>query len=147
MLPRTLITIVVWMVVASPSLGEDAPAKTSIRLYKVADLVSNNLSETVASQISLEEWRSENKETIQALDRLASLVKAMSSTELSRVEPYPATLSLVIRHTAEGHREIDEMLELLRKANEPTIQLTCELIDVSRLKSLPEDQVERIQNS
>ena len=144
MLPRVLSSCALLMIAASPLLGEEPLPATSIQVYHVGDLVSfSALHETIQRQVSPMEWQSQDTQTIQSLDRLASLVTTMCSTKLAKVEPYPETLSLVVRDTAEGHREIAQLLKQLRTGNEPSIQLTCQLIcepTGPHIQSLPEDK-------
>jgi hypothetical protein len=148
MLPRVLVTCAVLIIAASPSFADEPLPATSIQVYHVGDLVSvSALHESVQGQVSPTEWRSEHAETIQSLNRLASLMTALGSTKSAKVEAYPETLSLVARNTAEGHREIAELLNLLRSGNEPSIRLTCQPLcdpEGTHIQSLPEDKKKRL---
>lgn len=145
MLSRMLVAHIFSVAVAIPVFAEEAAPETSIKVYNVSDLASQNtLRQTVdLAHISPEEWRNEHVETIESLDRLASLVQAMCATKSSAVQPYRDTLSLVVRHTADGHREIDELLKTLRSGNQPSIRLTCQLVyypQDENLSTSPEKQ-------
>lgn len=148
MLPRVLIACAILVIVATPLFAEDATPKTSIHVYRVGDLVSyNSLPETVVRgmvrNISPKEWCSEHTETIESLDCLASLVRAMCGTKATTVESHRGTLSLVVRHTADGHQEIEQLLNELRMGNEPSIQVTYQLIISPKspcFQSLPQEK-------
>lgn len=150
MLPRVLIGCALWLIPAMSLSAEDAPPETSIQIYRVGDLVSyNTLNQAVAwSHISPEAWQAEHAETIESLERLTSLVRSLCCTKPTAVESHRETLSLIVRHTADGHREIDQLLKALRIGNEPSIRLTCQPIcdpSGSHLKSLPEEQRKRAE--
>ncbi len=142
MLGRYLVFCTLFSVFATPTFAEETTPETSVQLYNVADLVTYGTPhESMERQISPAEWQSQHVETIQSLDRLAALVKGMSSTKWSKVEAYPETLSLVVRNTADGHREIHQLLKLLRTANQPSIRLTCYGTDI---EALPEDRAVKL---
>jgi hypothetical protein len=133
---------------ASLVSAEEAP-ETSVHIYPVGDLAAESMlrqGEEYA-KISPEAWRSEHAETIESLTRLAELVQSLSSEKVAAVEPHRESLSLVVRHTAAGHREIEELLAGLRTASQPAIQLACRSLGVldDQLKSLTAEQESRIE--
>lgn len=148
MLRHMLIASAVSMVLAASVFAEDATPPTSIQVYGVADLVSYNTLHQAEfiGHISPAEWRAEHAETIASLDRLVLLVKAQCATKLATVEPHRETLSLVVRNTAEGHREVDQLLQSLRTGNKPSIWLTCQSIGYlgdAHVQALPSEEQER----
>lgn len=150
MLSRVLIGGAFWLALTTSLSAKDVTPETSIQIYRVGDLVSYNaLHQAVAwSHISPEAWQSEHTETLEALERLTSLVESVCSTQPAAVESHRETLSLIVRHSSDGHREIDQLLTALRIGNEPSIRMTCQPIcnpSGSYLESLPEEKRKRAE--
>jgi len=145
-----LIGCVVWCVAAMSIFAQDSTPETSLQIYKVGDLVSYNTVNQAAawSRVSPKIWQAEHAETTESLERLASLVTSLCSTKPVVIGSYQETLSLVVRHTAEGHREIVELLQMLRTGNEPSIRMRCQPMGNSsseHLRSLPAEKQERAE--
>lgn len=113
----------------APALcGEHSRPPTTIRVYKVADLaaydsVCRSTHRLGIDGCTIEEWQSEYKATLDALDRLGGLLETVVPGEHASVAVHPESLSLVVRHTAEGHSEIADLLEQLRQDDQPRIEL------------------------
>jgi len=147
MLRPTFIAIALSTCLAAPAFAEDAAPETSIQLYSVGDLVSADALEVADwGKIPAEEWQVGHSRTIEALERLAALVEGMCTTKPAAVAAHRETLSLAVRHTAEGHREIEQLLKSLRTNNQPALRLTFQpLCTVSSMliESLPKEKQER----
>jgi hypothetical protein len=133
---------------ASLATAEEAP-ETSVHIYPVGDLAAESMLRQGQEyeKISPEAWRSEHAETLESLARLARLVQALSTEKVAAVEPHRESLSLVVRHTAAGHREIEELLAGLRTASQPAIQLACRPLGNldEQVKSLTAEQQSRME--
>ncbi len=144
-------SITCWLILsAMPSFGEEAGPKTSLAIYDVSDLVSHaTVTQSVAyAKITPEQWQAEHAGTIESLDRLKTLVNSLCSSKPTAIEPHRETLSLVVRHSATGHEEIEELLKLLRRESQPAIRLTCRPLfnfDSRQLEELSEAKAQRAE--
>lgn len=116
------------LVVGSYALADDDPdPPQTVKVYRVGDLVSADAmnADTVAGRTTKEEWGAEYRETIEALQELQTLISSVCESKPAGIGIYRPSLSLVVRHTGEGHREIEELLSSLRAQEAPCIKLEC----------------------
>ena len=127
-------TLTVWT--ASVSLADDAPISDSVvRVYPVGDLVS--IAATSGGTAS-GDWDAVAPETLKALDQLGSIVESMALQKPVTVRTYAPTLSLVVRHTPEGHKEIAHLLHSLGETDRCSIQVEFRPVDFEKLDALAE---------
>jgi len=112
--------------------------KTILKVYPVGDLVSAAAmkSNIAGSKISSEEWTSEYPETLQALEELRSLVETMCTHKPVAVKTYTPSLSLIVRHSQDGHDEIDQLLRTLSKGDNVTIHMECHFLNGKQIDEL-----------
>lgn len=99
---------------------------TTVCVYRVADLVAYD---TVRQGppfgvCTMEEWQSEHKQTLDALEGLGDLLQTTFAADSASFATHAESLSLIIRHTSEGHGEIADLLEQLRQNDESQIELS-----------------------
>ncbi len=119
--------------------AEDSPAeKIILKVYPVGDLVSAGAMKInmAGSKMTSKEWTSEYPETLQALEELQSLVETMCTQKPVAVKTYAPSLSLIVRHSQDGHNEIDQLLRTLGEGNNVTIHMECRLLDKERIEEL-----------
>ena len=101
------------------------PAKT-IEAYHVGDLVSKSaFGISSLGKTTSEEWNAEYPETRKALVELQDLVEALCSDKPASVKAYSPSLTLIVRHTAEGHEEVRQLLQTLRREDPVDLRLEC----------------------
>lgn len=111
----------------SAATAQEASADvTAIKIYQVGDLVAR---EAVRESVFLKpvtpaEWSGEHATTIESLNKLAKLVATMVASESGAVACHEESLSLIVRETATGHAQVAELLEQLRAAERPVVELT-----------------------
>ena len=123
---KTFPVLLVILTVDCSSFGEEAhPTETSIKVYRVADLVSENLFtlQLTSGNSTDDQQQDHRSETIDALSRLSDLIKTVCGETPVAVDSHVETLSLVVRHSADGHREVGELFEMLRQQSTPTISV------------------------
>ncbi|MEM7474807.1 MAG: hypothetical protein AAF483_07430 [Planctomycetota bacterium] len=115
---RTLICLWVSLLWIQPCQGEDAAQQVLIvKVYPVGDLVA--ASTMMGPQRISHERGDTSAESKKALAELVEIITTMCSP--NAVMPYTATLSLVVRHTKEGHLEVQKLLDDLNEEDRPSI--------------------------
>jgi hypothetical protein len=132
-----------WSAAPAPFAASSPPAAmlppSTIRVYRVAELVAAGAVNVPPPHAhAAAEGADVEQQTVAALNELATLVRSIAEMPHCRVQPHAPTLSLVVRHTEEGHKEIARLLEQLAQDDEPVIELTFRLVEASR--ELPEEQ-------
>lgn len=147
---RSLMTVVALL--SGVAIVDTAPAeepKVSVRVYSVADLVAQPPGADTQSMqflmqlyaasndapIPLPESKDESAENLQELTELLQEIAAPEQWEsvggVGRIAAHSKTLSLVVRQTEEGHREVSDVLEQLRRENSVRVELTLEFLEES----------------
>jgi hypothetical protein len=115
--------------IAFPSVccAADSPTgETILKVYPVGDLVSvGAVNRSRGGKTTSDEWASEYPETLQALDELRSIVETVCSAKPVAVTTYAPSLSLIVRHSQDGHAEINQLLRTLGEDNQSSIQMEC----------------------
>ena len=124
---------------------DDSQAQTTVKIYRVGDLVSADAIDAGNGfgQTTRKEWGAEYRETNEALRELQMLVCSMCTLKPAAVGTYKTSLSLVVRHTAAGHREIEDLLNSLRAEEAPCIKLECRALfspDQMRSGTIPNEK-------
>lgn len=151
-----------------PSPTEPTATHKSVKVYPVGDLIAlgtpakpimipsrpiegNNSYQAApyqpaayAAPVSYPGAASPTTSDQSPIGRLAEVVRAMSTAEVS---PHLDTMSLVVRDTESGHREVKELLEGLRQAATPTIQVEFRRMFTEGFKTdqLTPEQLEQIK--
>lgn len=143
---KLLTVIAVSLVLGSYAVADDDPQpENTVKIYHVGDLVSADAinAGTAFGQTTKGEWGAQYRETIEALQELQSLVCSVCTLKPAAVGTYKTSLSLVVRHTAEGHREVEELLNSLRADEAPCIKLECRALfspDQMRADKIPKEK-------
>ena len=118
--------IVACLSMAFPLSAQETPSiQTSVKIYRVADLVAARaVRETTQKTVSLAEWNGEHSESIESLNDLVALIETIIPAEAGAVAAHADSLSLVIRHSPSGHDQIAGLLDQLRQAERPVVELT-----------------------
>jgi hypothetical protein len=109
-----------------------------LKMYRVGDLVSKQVFQQPATWgvTTPDEWRSEYRASVESLERLKTLLSALCENQPAAVGVHQETLSLIVRHTPEGHIEIASLLAQLREEQPPTIQIHFRGIDTKKLEEI-----------
>ena len=123
---RLLLLCGITFQVVTDCCADDAPIPNSpesiVRIYSVGDLVS---IEVTSGEFSPGNRDSVAPETLRALNNLASIVESMCSQKPVAVRTYAPTLSLIVRHSSAGHKEIDDLLRSLGQADRCSIRMAA----------------------
>lgn len=117
---RLFVALMVLAVVQPPVRGEEpAKPKTTLHVYHVSDLVTDEAMMAAAGfrRVKVDDWHKILPETLDALSDLEETVEAMC--EGAVVKTYPRTLSLIVRHSTDGHQQVAELLAGLRSDDAP----------------------------
>lgn len=121
-----LLSLVLLVTPILASADEAAPPKSILKVYRVGNIVSGAALRAHSSGATTsEEWGSNYAETLRSLNDLGEIVEKMCSDESAAVSTYEPTLSLIVRHTKQGHNEISELLESLARSGDKKIRLQC----------------------
>lgn len=117
--------VVVLLSLSCVAFGQETQTSvTTIQAYRVGDLISTTAVEMASiGKTTSREWGTEYPETLQALTELQGIVEAMCSQKPVAVRAYSPSLSLIVRHTAEGHEEIRQLLQTLRQEEPVDLRL------------------------
>ena len=152
---RLSTSVTALMLTGSLLMADEKPARqVSVRVYPVADLVARPPgTETSSSPVEAEllkklEVTAEAVNTLNGresaeesavgrnLDELADVLRTVTVPDewevaggLGRIIPYRKTMSLLVRQTAEGHAEIQDLLQQLRRENNIEIEITLEYLE------------------
>lgn len=118
---------VITITLTNTCYSEETSQATTIQIYRVGDLVSRKAVNTrfASGKISAKEWQSEYSQTLDALTELQGVVEVMCSHKPISVKAYSPSLSLIVRHTKDGHTEISQLLQALRKDAPIAMRLEC----------------------
>ena len=120
-----------------------AQMPTVVRVYHVGNLVSADAIDSGShffGKATLQEWTSQHPATIKALDELCEIVDTMSENKPSTIKSYAPSLSLIVRHTEVGHKEIAQLLQQLCDNDPPSIHLEFRALVVkNELQVAPTD--------
>ncbi|QEG41012.1 hypothetical protein [Roseimaritima ulvae] len=124
---RALLILTTAITVTSVYGADDAPAESTIlKVYPVGNIVAASAMKSgMGGHTTLDEWGAPYPETMNALDELRGLVDTMCSQKPLAVAAYPPSLSLIVRHTKDGHEEIAQLLESLAEDKDAAIQVEC----------------------
>jgi len=147
MLKPTLLCAIA-IILSSFSYADDpSAAKTILKIYPVGDLVSADAMKTrsLNGKTTSEEWASEYPETIKALDQLQSIVETMCLLKPVAIKTYAPSLSLIVRHTPDGHDEIAQLLRNLGEGNAASVRMECHALysEFSELKNADHTEAEQ----
>ena len=86
--------------------------------------------------------------TIKALDELCEVVETMCENKPIAIKSYAPSLSLIVRHTEDGHKEIAQLLQQLCDNDRPSIHLEFRGLDLKNAlqiadTDLTEDEEQR----
>lgn len=126
-LSTTLMMGVLYFTAAASGYAQQASGETtSVKVYHVGDLVARQTvrASAVMSTVTKEEWTREHKQTIESLHNLAKLIEKIIPAETGAVAAHDDSLNIIVRHTAAGHQQIAGLLEQLREAERPVVELT-----------------------
>jgi hypothetical protein len=127
---------------------EPIAENTILKVYPVGDLVAvDAMNGATGGKTTRDEWASEYPETIKALDELQTIVETMCVLKPVAVRSYKPSLSLIVRHSQDGHDEIDRLLRTLGEDNDFSIRMECRLLYSEILAELIDtEHVEAEQN-
>ena len=120
---------------------DSAEMPTMVRVYHVGNLVSAEATDAGShffGESTLEEWASQYPATIKALDELCEIVDTMCENKPIAIKSYVPSLSLVVRHTEDGHEEIAHLLQSLGETDRCSIQVEFRPVDFEKLDALAE---------
>jgi|GEM_PF-2323604 len=127
---------------------------TTVVIYRVGDIVSSPALEApafIGGRSTLPEWGSEYSETIAALTELQGLLESLHAHPSMRVAVFRPGLSMIVRHTESGHRDIEQFLAALRQ--DETLSLRLEFYAIAEEPSnslkaiLTADQLSHLEGS
>ena len=125
---------------------DSAEMPTMVRVYHAGNLVSSEAIDSgnhFFGEATLEEWASQYPATIKALDELCEIVDTMCENKPIAIKSYAPSLSLIVRHTEDGHKEIAQLLHQLRDNDPPSIHLEFRALVVkNELQVAPTDLTE-----
>ena len=128
---RTTLFLLVTIATSTICLANE-PAETQPRprVYHVGNIVSEAAMKAVVNGRSTSgDWATEYAETTKALVDLRETVESLCCQQAgSLVNVHAPSLSLVVRHDDEGHREIEKLLGQLGAVHGPMIQLEYQLV-------------------
>ena len=122
---------------------DSAETPTTVRVYHVGNLVSSEAIDAGShffGKATLQEWTSQYPATIKALDELCEIVDTMCENKPIAIKSYAPSLSLIVRHTEDGHKEIAQLLQQLCDNDPPSIHLEFRALVVkNELQVAPRD--------
>ena len=124
---RPVLILLTGVLTASTCFADDSPAEKSIlKVYPVGDIVAASaMYGSTYGKTTAGEWAAQYPETTAALHELRGIVEAACSQRPMAVTVYSPSLSLIVRHTKDGHDEIGQLLETLAGGNDAVIQIKC----------------------
>lgn len=146
---KTCSTFVMVLSLSGVAFGQSSQVPvTTIQTYRVGDLISKTAIEMAPmGKTTSKEWGAEYPQTLEALTELQGLVEAMCSQKPAAVKTYSPSLSLIVRHTAEGHEEVRELLQTLRQEVPVDLRLECRALysDVGELVKIKRNESEQVR--
>lgn len=116
-------------VAKKPAATEASVPKTFIRIYPVGNLISaNTMNPELSSVTTTKQWGAQYPQTMNGLDDLEDIVKTMCSDGPMTIKKFPPSLSLVVRHSAEGHEEVAALLKSLAEERGELIEMNCRML-------------------
>ncbi len=145
--------VVIAIALTNTGYADDSATQvTTVKIYRVGDLVSADAINTRSSfgKTSNKEWESEYPATLNALAELQTVVETMCSPKPIAVKAYSPSLSLIVRHTPDGHDEVKQLLQTLREDDQVSVHLECRAVfsDPAELKAkeLTEAEQKRLES-
>lgn len=122
---RMLLPMILILGMTTPCISDDTfPRKTSLKVYPVGNIVSAAaMKARVIGRTTNDEWASEYVETRNALGEIKELIETLSREKPESVAIYAPSLSLIIRQSEEGHKEIEELLNQLGGVTDDLIEM------------------------
>lgn len=126
MLRQVLILVSAIIATSTCSADEPTAEESILKVYPVGNIVSASaINSSMGGKSTAAEWAANYPETTAALDELRGIVEATCSQKPMAVTVFRPSLSLIVRHTKDGHDEIVQLLESLAESNEAAIQIEC----------------------
>ena len=117
------------------------PPPSILKVYPVGNLISaRSMTSESSGMTTKEQWNEQYSQTLQGLDELADIVETMCADSPMAISTFPQSLSLVVRHSEEGHAEIADLLKSLAGDHGESIQMSCRMLyaDVPPKSSNPD---------
>ena len=120
-------TLLLYIAIATSTMclaNDHTEVPTSLKVYRIGNIASAAaMKATLSSKSTNDEWTTEYIETIKALDETQEIITSLCQEKPVSVTVYAPLLSLIVRHTENGHMEIAELLDQLGAIHGPLIQM------------------------
>lgn len=122
---RSALLLILTLAISAVCLAETPPdRKTSLKVYHVGNIASSRAMKAgLGGKSTSDEWASEHAETTNALGEIQELVECLCEEKPLVVKVYTPSLSLVVRSTESGHKEVEQILQELGGTRETLIQM------------------------